>query len=59
MKDGCQKRWVLGIIFTIFTDSQTENEKVPCSNRLQMKTSEQEVDKVEQKKKLIIQLKEV
>ncbi len=41
------------------TDSQAENEKVPCSNRLQIRDSEQEEDKVEQKKKLITQLKEV
>jgi hypothetical protein len=37
------------------TDSQAENEKVPCSNRLQMKTSEQEEDKVEQNKKISMQ----
>jgi len=37
------------------TDSQAENEKVPCSNRLQMKASEQEEDKVEQNKKISMQ----
>ncbi|MDD2640816.1 MAG: hypothetical protein PHS65_07465 [Arcobacteraceae bacterium] len=38
------------------TDSQAENEKVPCSNRLQMKASEQEEDKVEQNKKISMQI---